>query len=191
MKSAGADGRSRSTAGLVALAALVLLFVGAVAAGPATAHTDLIQGSPGPGQRIGGVVDFVDLVFAAPVSEVELVVLRPDGTVQPGEMVVADGQIIRHEMEALPEPGRYLVEYQMISDDGDFTLGNYFFDFDETAVAPTRLGLVDVPEEPLVTARNAVGAGAVAALLVACGVLLLRLRRSRAVLAARREQTAS
>ncbi|MGH1490627.1 MAG: copper resistance CopC family protein [Acidimicrobiales bacterium] len=158
---------------------------------PAGAHTDLIQGSPGPSQRVGGDVDFIDLVFGAAVTEVVVELRRPDGSMADGEMVVADGQIIRHEMEALPEPGRYLVEYQMISDDGDFTLGNYFFDYDETAVAPSRLGLVDVPEEPLVTARNAVGAGAVTALLVACGVLLLRLRRSRAVLAARREQTAS
>jgi len=180
--------RLRATTGLVGL---VLLIVGAVGVGPVAAHTDLIQGSPGPGQRIGGDVDFVDLVFAAPVTEVELVVLRPDGTVQPGEMVVADGQIIRHEMEALPEPGRYLVEYQMISDDGDVTLGNYFFDYDEAAVAPSRLGQVDIPDEPLVTVQNAVGAGAVAVLLVACGVLLLRLRRSRAALIAQREQTAA
>ncbi len=191
MRPAGTGRRSRSIVGLVALVLALAGAIGAFGAGPASAHTDLVQGSPGPGQRIGGTVDFVDLVFAAPVTEVELVVLRPDGTVQPGEMVVADGQIIRHQMEALPEPGRYLVEYQMISDDGDFTLGNYFFDYDEAAVAPTRLGQLDIPDEPLITVQNAVGAAAALALLAACGVLLLRIRRSRAALAARREQMVS
>lgn len=201
MSPAGTDRRSRSGSGRGGRAALGLVAVTVMASvtaiasvvvvGSAAAHTDLIQGSPGPGQRIGGVVDFVDLVFAAPVTEVEMAVIGPDGSVQPGAMVVAEGQVIRHEMEALTEPGRYLVEYQMISDDGDATVDTYFFDYDEAAVAPTPLGHRDVPDDPLLTSRDAVGAAAAIVLLAACLVLVLRLRRSRAELAARRDHPVS
>lgn len=180
----------------VALAALVavagLFGVGLLGAVPAGAHTDLIQGSPGPGQRVGGDVDFVDLVFGAVVTEAIVEVKGPDGTVAAGEMVVADGQIIRHRLEAsLTEVGRYLVEYQMVSDDGDLTERSYFFDYDPDAVAPTRLGAVDAPGEPVVTTGNVIGAVVVLALAVACTILVLRLRRSRAQLAARRAEHAA
>jgi methionine-rich copper-binding protein CopC len=178
------------SAALAALAAVAGLFgAGLFGAEPVGAHTDLIQGSPGPGQRVGGDVDFVDLVFGAVVTEAIVEVKRPDGTVAAGEMVVADGQIIRHRLEAsLTEAGRYLVEYQMVSDDGDPTARSYFFDYDPDAAAPTRLGAVDVPGEPVVTTRNVIGAVAVLALVVACTILVLRLRRSRAQLAAQRAE---
>lgn len=181
------EGPVRGAVVAVLLVLSAVLVVGS-AAGPASAHTDLIQGSPGPGQRIGGEVDFVDLIYAAPVSEVEVTVLRPDGTIVPGETVIPDGQIIRHEMDALTDPGRYLVEYQMISDDGDFTLGSYFFDYDEAAVAPIRLGQLDVPDEPILETSYLVGAALSLILLGACFVLLRRLRRSQAALAARRTE---
>lgn len=177
-------------AALLAIAGLI--GTGLVAPVPAGAHTDLIQGSPGPGQRIGGEVDFVDLVFAAVVTDAVVEVIGPDGTIAPGAMVVVEGQIIRHQLqEPLTETGRYLVQYQMVSDDGDLTERDYFFDYDPAAVAPTRLGAVDVPDEPWLTARNVVGGLAVLALAGACAILVLRLRRSRAELATRRSEHAA
>ncbi|MEL6983971.1 MAG: copper resistance protein CopC [Actinomycetota bacterium] len=190
MRPVGAPPRPRAvglaTAAFLAVVTVVLAVV------PVGAHTDLIQGSPGPGQRVGGDVDFIDMVFGAPVTEVEVVLLGPDGMSIAGEMEVADGQIIRHRLdEAVTEPGRYLVEYEMISDDGDFTERSYFFDYDPAAPAPTRLGEVDIPDESWFTTRNVIAALAVLALLAACGVLVRRLRRTRAELAARRAEHAA
>ena len=178
----------RRVLGLVGLAILVAMLV---ASGPARvgAHTELLQGSPGPGQRVGGTVDFIDLVFLAPVTDVELTLRGPGGEVKGGEMVVADGQIIRYRMDdALTTPGRYVVEYQMVSDDGDLTEAGYFFLYDEDAFEPARLGAGDVPDPPLVTLPRALAAAAVVILGSACVVLLGRVRRTRAALAAHREE---
>ena len=168
-------------------AVLLAVALAGPAAGPAGAHTDRLQGSPGPGQPVGGVVDFVDLVFVGSVTEVEVEVRGPDGEVVPGEMVVADGQIIRHRMDPIEATGRYVVSYQMISEDGDFTEDSYFFDYRDGAFEPIRLGPADLPEEPIISVRDGVGVAAVLVLGAACLMLLVRLRRSRAELAARRE----
>lgn len=167
---------------LVVLATLLGFGVGRVGA-----HTDLLQGSPGPSQTVGGTVDFIDLVFVAPVTDVVVAVRSPDGEVVDGEMEVADGQIIRHRMDALTAPGRYVVDYQMISDDGDLTDASYFFVFEQGAFEPSRLGQVDVPDESGFTFRNVIATAAVILLLGACAILALRVRRSRAALVAHRE----
>jgi hypothetical protein len=41
--------------------------------------------------------------------------------------------------QALAQPGRYQVNYEMISTDGDFTTGGYFFTFDPLAEPPGRI----------------------------------------------------
>lgn len=183
-----AGGRSRSVGPFIII--LIGLVVALASVGPtaprAGAHTDLLQGSPGPGQRVGGTVDFVDLVFLAPVREVVIEVRDPGGEVIAGEMEVADGQIIRYAMEALIVEGRYLIDYEMISDDGDLTQSGYFFVYEEGAFEPVRLGEVDVPGPPIVTARNAVGAVLVVVLGLICVVLANRFWRARAALDARR-----
>jgi len=112
---------------------------------PASAHTDLLQGSPGPAQQVGGTVDFVDLVFVEPVSNARMTVEDPNGNIMAGTTVVTEGQIIRHEMPPLDVAGRYIMRYAMTSGDGDFTESGYFFIYEPDAVPPVRLGDVDVP----------------------------------------------
>ena len=125
--------------GLTLLIALVASV--ALGAGPAGAHTDLLQGSPGPGQRVGGEVDVVDLVFAEPVTEAVVTITGPDGETVAGEMTAADGLIIRFRLDdALTEPGDYQLDYEMISFDTDFTERGYNFTYDPTAPEPIRLG---------------------------------------------------
>jgi methionine-rich copper-binding protein CopC len=131
--------------GVVAAIALVLALVSVAA--PAGAHTDLLQGSPGPAQRVGGTVDFLDLVFVDVVTEAVITLEGPDGQLVDGTTVVSEGQILRYEMEPLTETGRYLVRFSMRSADGDDTQSGYFFDYDPTGFEPVRLGEVDIPND--------------------------------------------
>ena len=129
---------------LVAIGCLLLVLGPSGAAG---AHTELLQGSPGPTQRTGGTVDFVDLIFVESVSDADIRLEDPNGDPIQGSMVVSDGQIIRYEMPALTITGRYIVRYSMISADGDDTESAYFFTYEPAATQPIRLGQVDVPTE--------------------------------------------
>lgn len=134
------------------LRAVLVLLVAAVAQltvgiAPAAAHTDLLQGSPGPGQRVGGEVEVVDLVFAEPVTEAVVMITGPDGEDIAGEMTAADGLIIRFSLDApLTEPGDYQLDYEMISFDLDFTERGYNFTYDPAAPEPIRLGVEVEPE---------------------------------------------
>ncbi len=178
-------------AALVVVSTLVALAAGA---GPAAGHTDLLQGSPGPGQQVGGTVDFVDLAFVGPVTDVRIVVTDPDGRPVPGQMVVADGQIVRFTMEPLTVPGRHVLEYDMISEDGDPTEGSYFFSYTPEATQPfplSRVNLPDPPSETGETVRTVALVVAVVALLGLCVVLLVTLRRRQAALAAQRASSRS
>lgn len=175
---------------LVVLAVPVILLVPVFAAltilstTAASAHTDLLQGSPGPGQQVGGTVDFVDLVFVDPVADAVITIEGPDGAEIDGTTAVADGQIIRYEMPPLTEVGRYVLRYSMISADGDFTTSGFFFVYDPSAIEPIRLGDADIPESG--TSVITVVAGAVFGLCMIglVMVFLTKLERSRAAAAA-------
>lgn len=134
----------RRAVSLAVLAGLTLI-LGLSPFAPAGAHTDLLQGSPGPAQRVGGTVDFIDLVFVDAVTDATIILEDPSGEIVPGETLVADGQILRYEMPALTETGRYVVRFTMISADGDATESGYFFTYDTAGLEPVRLGEVDLP----------------------------------------------
>ena len=128
-------------AGLAVVLAVATV-LGLVAAQPASAHTDLLQGSPAPGQNVGGRIDFIDLVFTEPVSEAVITVTF-DGEVLSGTMAATEGPIIRLDLdEPLSDPGRYEVRYEMISFDLDDTVETFFFTYDPAAPEPPRLGVV-------------------------------------------------
>jgi methionine-rich copper-binding protein CopC len=170
--------------GLVALIGpfLVLMVLSMLLAAPVSAHTDLLTGSPGPQQEVGGTVDFIDLVFAEPVTEVTVTVTAPDGTRLDGEMVVADGQVIRYRMEPLSQPGRHVVRYQMISADGDDTRTGYLFSYEPSALPPTRLG-DDVPRDNVALIRTVAAVALAVSLMGLIALLVVRLQRNRAALA--------
>ena len=157
---------------------LLILWLGSFSA--AGAHTDLLQGSPGPAQRAGGTVDFVDLVFFEPVSNAVVTLEDPNGESIAGSMVQADGQIIRFAMPPLTETGRYIVRYTMDSADGDDTEAAYFFTYHPDATQPARLGAPDVPDN---TTSIVTIVSAVVFLLCLIGLVMIfltRLERRRA-----------
>ncbi len=170
-----------SATGLV-LVLLLAVVVGSTSA--ASAHTDLLQGSPGPGQQVGGTVDFVDLVFVDPVANAAVTIEGPDGQELGGTTVVTDGQIIRYEMAPLTEVGRYVTRYSMISADGDFTESGFFFVYEPSAIEPIRLGDADIPSSgwsPVAIAASVVFGLAMIGLVL---VFLAKLERDRAAAAA-------
>ncbi|MEM9653558.1 MAG: copper resistance protein CopC [Actinomycetota bacterium] len=127
---------------VTALLALVILPTTA-----ASAHTDLLRGSPGPAQRAGGTVDFIDLVFLEVVTEFDVIVEDPNGEPLSGTLSGTEGQLFRYQLdEPLTETGRYIVRYTMISADGDDTATGYFFTFEESAPQPLPLGEIDIPD---------------------------------------------
>lgn len=152
MSPAVRSSRSGLSARVVAVATglvsslLMLLLMLLVAPSAAGAHTDLLQGSPGPSQTAGGTIDFIDLVFVDSVSQATVWLEDPDDIRIDGDTVVSEGQIIRLEMPALTKPGRYIVRFSMVSADGDNTESGYFFNYDPSAIQPIRLGEVDVPD---------------------------------------------
>jgi methionine-rich copper-binding protein CopC len=165
------------------LAAVLALLAASV---PAGAHTDLLQSSPGPSSSVGGTVDFIDLVFVDPVRNVQIELVGPDGMPIDGEIQVGDGQIIRYRMPALELVGTYTVSYTMASADGDETVGGFAFGYDPAAREPFRLGELDLPSNTGRNVRLVLGAIAGLALIVSILVMLARLERNRAALAAQR-----
>jgi methionine-rich copper-binding protein CopC len=145
---------SRRTAARLPLSVLLLVgvalgigtatgIVPGLGSAPAAAHTDLLQASPGPGQRAGGDIDFVDLAFLEPVSGATVDVVH-DGETVPGSMIVTDGSIIRFAFdEPLTSSGTYEVSYAMTSYDLDATTGSFSFTFEPEAPQARRIGTIE------------------------------------------------
>lgn len=121
------------------LTAVAALAVAALLAPPASAHTAMLRASPDRDAIAGGSISFVDLEFLDPVTETAVTVTY-NGAAVAGRTTVADGEIITFTLDQpLTEPGRYQVNYEMVSSDGDFTTGGYFFTFDPAADQTARI----------------------------------------------------
>ncbi len=188
--SASASTRSKVIDALLGLVVVPVLLVGALVAvlavgpRPASAHADLLQGSPGPAQRVGGQVDFIDLVFTEMVTEASVSLIDPNDQPVAGQTVVTDGQIIRFEMPALTEVGRYVVRFELISNDGDLVQSGYFFDYELDAFEPVRLGEELLGDDSAATVQRVALVVIGLCLTGLCLIGLLRLQQRRAALAA-------
>ena len=130
-----------ATAAISALLAMIVAL--AALAVPAAAHTELLQASPGPGQRAGGEIDFIDLAFFEPVTDASVEVVH-DGESVGGSMSVTDGSIVRFDFdEPLSSTGTYEVTYRMTSFDLDLTEAGFSFTFEPDAPQALRLGVVE------------------------------------------------
>ncbi len=121
------------------LTALVALVLAGLLALPADAHTAMLQGSPDRNAVVGGSIGVIDLEFLDSISNAA-VTLTYNGAPVAGQTTVTEGEIITFTLaQPLTQPGRYQVSYEMISLDGDFTTGGYFFTFDPAAAQPARI----------------------------------------------------
>ena len=163
-------GRPRPALVVAAGATMVLLLLG-LTGPPAAAHTELIQGSPGPGQQVGGTVDFVDLAFLDAVSAVTVTVTL-DGVEVPGAMTADEGRIVHFQFDApLDAAGRYELSYALTAADGDRIQSGYSFDYEPSSPAPQRIGTPPAHDQGSDTLTLA--AAAVLALVAVVGAVLL------------------
>lgn len=175
----------RSVVRLFISGLLLLLTVSTVGVGPAAAHGKLLQASPGPGQKAGGVVDFIDLAFLEDATDAVVVVTK-DGAPVPGTTTVASGRIVQFTFDPpLSAPGRYDVTFTATWSDQDRVSETYFFTYDVAAEAPVHLGSGDLtqPESGWSSVKIVATVVLITAMfgLAVLYVLQLERRRSRAV----------
>ena len=119
---------------------IVLLVLVFAPVRPAGAHTDLVQSSPGVNQTSGGDIQFMDLVFGERVSTFKMTVTDPSGAVIPGRVLTDQGFVVSYGFDnSLKVEGRHVVEYNMVSYDGDFTEREFVFFYDDSAAQPFRI----------------------------------------------------
>lgn len=172
------DTTTRVRLGVGWLVLLLAALFSAVLSGPAGAHAELLQASPGPTQRVGGEIDFIDLVFIDFVTGGEISVAF-DGDDVPGTVTESEGQFIRFQFdEPITQEGRYDVTYRTIGADLDDVTESYFFTYAENAPQPARLGNVETDERnwPLLIASTVL----IISLLGIAFLLLGRVERKRA-----------
>ncbi len=106
---------------------------------PAEAHTAMLRASPDRDATAGGSIGFIDMEFLDPVTDASVTVTY-NGAPVAGQTTVADGEIITFTLDQpLAQPGRYQVNYEMISFDSDFTTGGFFFTFEPAAGEAARI----------------------------------------------------
>lgn len=120
-------------------AAVAMLAVSGLLVPSASAHTAMIRASPDRDAVAGGTIAFIDLEFLDPVSDVAVTVTY-NGVPVAGQTPVNAGELITYYLDQpLTQPGRYQVNYEMISFDSDFTTGGFFFTFDPEAEEAVRI----------------------------------------------------
>ncbi|MEY2433150.1 MAG: copper resistance protein [Acidimicrobiaceae bacterium] len=128
--------------------AIALAIVGAfVTAGPASAHADLTQASPGPGAVLSSPPARVVLVFSDAVQPANdaLVVSAGDGTVaSTGTVIVDPPNVFTLPLSPLV-PGEYSVSYRALADDGHVIEGSYRF---TVAAAEATIATTITPANP-------------------------------------------
>lgn len=121
------------------LTTVIALAVATMLAPPASAHTAMLRASPDRDAIVGGSIAFIDLSFLDPVTEASVTVTY-NGTPVTGRTTVDAGEVITFAFDQpLTQPGRYQVNYEMVSFDSDFTTGGFFFTFDPAADQAARI----------------------------------------------------
>ena len=123
---------ARSAAGIALACGLMALSIA-----PASAHGDLVEGSPGPGDDVAIGTTSVRLAFTAldPDSVPLVAILDPAGDpVAVGSPSLADNQTIC-SISAPLAAGVHTLEYSVLSDDGDRQRATYTFSVSSAGAA--------------------------------------------------------
>src|SRR3954454_6482059 len=119
---------------LLAVPAAVVL-----GAAPASAHTDLVQGAPGPGQAVDSAVGDLSLTFSsALVAQGTQIVVRDPRGVDHATRPATLGPQTRVGLRPLTRPGTYSVVYRAVAGDGHPVTGRYTFRVTDRGAAAAR-----------------------------------------------------
>lgn len=162
------------------LVTAVVVTTGAVTAGPADAHTDLVAATPEAGDRVALAPDEVVLVLTEEVSPLasQVVVRAPDGTPVQGAVTVSADTVTVPVLRT--GPGEYEVLYRVTSADGHSVLGRYFYVVTGAGSAtPGGSGAAgsERPTVPTATASAPPGRWLLCGVVLAAAVLVLHRRR--------------
>lgn len=120
--------RARSLLG-AAVAASVLLVAPLAAAGPASAHDELLSTDPADGATLAEAPDAITLTFGEEVIELGTAVVVVDAagvTLADGPLAV-DGAVITRPIAPPTVPGDVTVSYRVVSADGHPVTGTFAF----------------------------------------------------------------
>ena len=100
----------------------------ALLAAPASAHTELVGGSPGPGEVLQTPVTQVELTFASDLLEEgsQILVRDPKG-LERARATAVSGASASVAVKPLRAAGRYTVAYRAVAVDGHPITGSYRF----------------------------------------------------------------
>ncbi|PRY37990.1 copper resistance CopC family protein [Umezawaea tangerina] len=134
-----------------------LLLTGLALAGtatPALAHAELLSSDPAAGAALPAAPTRIQLTFAEPVGlpENPITVTGPDGaTWKVGQVTVAGAVITAPVIPAGPS-GEYVIDYKVISDDGDEVGDKIRFSLTAPAAVPTSSAAnTSTPEDTTAT----------------------------------------
>lgn len=149
---------------------------------PAWAHTEVLRAVPGPGERVSGVVDSVQLTFLGPVlPAVTMTVADGDGDPVAGlgePRLGEDARSAQVDFDPVG-PGDYVVDYEFSAIDGDTQRETYRFSRIGSVAGgpPAASSPDDVSEgEPEGLTAIAVAVGVLGILVVAATVAVRRRR---------------
>jgi copper resistance protein C len=121
----------------------------ALLAAPASAHTDLVGGSPGPGEALRTPVTQLTLTFASDLlAEGSQVLVRDPRGVDRATGLDVSGASATVPVEPLLEAGRYTVAFRAVAVDGHPITGSYRFTV-SPAAASAAANLADVGASPV------------------------------------------
>lgn len=108
----------------------------ALFASPASAHTELVGGSPRPGEVLQTPVTQVELTFASDLLEEgsQILVRDPKGIERAGATAVS-GASASVSVKPLRAAGRYTVAYRAVAIDGHPITGSYRFTVSQAAAS--------------------------------------------------------
>lgn len=123
----------------LALLAVLPSLMLVLAAGPASAHTDLVSATPGPGVTVNRAVGDLTLTFVSPlVTEGTRVLVKdPSGDNHAGVSTTLGSQA-RVPLEPLTRAGTYTVTYRAVAGDGHPITGGYEFRVSDKGAAAGR-----------------------------------------------------
>lgn len=163
----------------LAVATLLALLVALVVAGPASAHTQLVDSNPKQGAALDAAPTQIVLTFnEVPASVVSVKAQSTnDGPLVALGDPVLDGQTLTVSWPAGTPGDLYRVGYQIVSDDGDPVEGTLIFSYpaapgDQAAAAPAA----STDTGSMTSSVWLVGVGVVA--VIALGLLLITRRRA-------------
>ncbi len=164
--------------GLAALGAVLLAFV--VGAGPAAAHSVLLDTSPARGGTVATAPTAISLTFnEMPQGEFSTIhVTGPDGQRRDNGHVKVVDDVVTEPLAGSRPAGRYVVDWRVVSADGHPVSGE--FTFTAKTAAEQFVARPAVPDAKRGTSSSHTGliVGVVAGVVVvaAAGLILLRRR---------------